>query len=79
MPDPIAASGAVVPSSLPAGTVATAMHVGPYDQVAGLYFAIETWMGEHGYASSGAPWETYLDGPEVPQPRTLVSWPCRRA
>lgn len=79
VPDPIEPDGDVVPSTLPAGTVATAMHVGPYDQVAGVYFALESWMAEHGYASSGAPWETYLDGPDVAAPRTIVSWPCHRA
>jgi hypothetical protein len=29
-----------------------------------------------GHRPTGAPWETYLDGPEVPEPRTTVAWPC---
>lgn len=76
--EPIPPSGRVVPSSLPGGEVATVLHTGPYDQVPPAYFAIEAWLGEHGLVSAGAPWEAYLDGPEVPEPRTIVSWPCRR-
>lgn len=76
--EPIAATGRVVPSTLPGGEVATVLHRGPYDQVAPAYFAIEAWLREHGYESTGAPWEAYLDGPEAPEPRTIVSWPCRR-
>ena len=76
--EPIEPAGRVVPSTLPAGEVATVLHTGPYDQVAPAYFAIEEWLEEHGYEPTGAPWEAYLDGPEVPEPRTIVSWPCRR-
>ena len=75
---PIEASGRVEPSSLPAGPAATVMNVGPYETVAPAYFAVEAWLREHGWAPAGAPWESYLDGPEVAAPRTLVTWPCRR-
>lgn len=74
---PIASpSGRVEASSLPAGPIATTMHVGPYGEVVGAYRAIEAWLPDHGWQMAGSPWETYLDGPEVPEPRTLVSWPC---
>ncbi len=73
---PVRASGRVEPSSLPAGEVATVLNEGPYDSVAPAYFAIEDWLSEHGYEATGVPWEAYLDGPEVPKPRTLVCWPC---
>ena len=75
---PVEASGRIVASSLPGGLVATVMNVGPYDSVPAAYWAIEAWLGEHGYEPTGAPWESYLDGPEVPNPRTLVCMPCRR-
>lgn len=61
---------------LPGGTVARTMHVGSYDQVSEAYQAIEAWFGENSRRPTGAPWESYLDGPEVAQPRTLVTWPC---
>lgn len=63
---------------LPGGEAATTMHVGGYSEVGHAYAALESWMGANGYESAGAPWESYLDGPEVEQPRTLVTWPCRR-
>ena len=76
--EPIEPSGRVVPSTLPGGDVATVLHTGPYDEVPPAYAAIGAWIAEHGYVSAGAPWEAYLDGPDVAEPRTIVSWPCRR-
>jgi len=76
---PVTPAGRVEASSLPAGPTATAMHVGPFDQVVGAYRAIEAWLPENGWQMAGAPWETYLDGPEVPEPRTVISWPCAPA
>ena len=29
--------------------------------------------------AAGAPWESYIDGPEVAEPRTLVYLPCKPA
>ncbi len=76
---PVQQNGRVEPSHLPGGTVATVMNVGPYDSVGPAYAALQAWLDEHHYESTGAPWEAYLDGPEVAQPRTLISWPCQRA
>lgn len=73
------AAGSATPSELPGGPVAQVMHRGGYDAVAGAYAALERWQQEHGYESTGDPWETYLDDPEVEDPRTLVSAPCRPA
>ena len=75
---PVEATGRVVPSRLPGGQTATVMNVGPYDTVPPAYFAIEQWMSDNGCTAAGRPWEAYLDGPEVLQPRTLVSWPFSR-
>ena len=55
------------------------MNVGSYEGVAATYAAVSDWLSEHGYAASGDAWESYLDGPEVPEPRTLISVPCRPA
>ncbi|MEI6621540.1 MAG: GyrI-like domain-containing protein [Actinomycetes bacterium] len=67
----------VEPIELPAGPTAQVMHQGPYDGVSAAYRAIEEWGREHDYEASAPPWECYLDGPEVPEPRTLVVAPCR--
>lgn len=65
--------------TLPGGTAAVTTHVGAYSDVAAAYKAIEEWFAVSGHRPTGAPWETYLDGPEVPQPRTTVTWPCTLA
>jgi effector-binding domain-containing protein len=75
----VAASGRVVPSELPGGAVATTLHTGAYDEVGAAYAAAETWLAEHRMVAAGAPWESYLDGSEVAEPRTEVSVPCRPA
>jgi effector-binding domain-containing protein len=71
----IAPIGRVVPGRLHAGTVATTMHVGSYTGLGAAYSALETWLEETGHMRAGRPWECYLDGPEVAEPRTLVCWP----
>ena len=73
----IDAAGDVRPVELPGGEAVTTMHVGPYDQVAGAYYALEAWQKEHGRAPAGGPWEEYFDGPEVATPRTRVVWPIQ--
>ena len=70
--------GRVVPGELAAGPAARVMHKGRYDGVAGAYQSAVDWVRGHGYVATAPPWETYLDGPEVAEPRTVVCLPCRR-
>ena len=72
----VSASGRVTPDELPGGTVAATMHTGAYDAVGAAYDATTDWVADHGLTTSGTPWESYLDGPDVPMPRTLVQLPC---
>ena len=72
----VAPAGRVVPSVLPAGAVATTVHEGGYAGLGQSYSEVEQWLPAHGYAATDAPWESYLDGPEVPEPRTRISFPC---
>lgn len=76
---PIAASGRVVPMEFPGGQTVVTMHIGAYDQVAKAYDAIMAWLPGAHLVPAGDPWETYLDGPEVAQPRTQVHLPVRPA
>ena len=76
---PVSAVGRVEPTVLPGGAVATTMHVGSYDGVAAAYQAVTDWVEASGYVVAGDPWECYLDGPEVAEPRTTVCFPCREA
>lgn len=75
--DPVAPAGRVVPSTLPGGRTAIVLHRGPYDEVPAAYAAVEAWLAQNSWQATAAPWEAYLDGPEVAQPRTIVHWPCR--
>ena len=76
---PVAASGRVTPDELPGGPVVTALHLGGYEDVGTTYEAVTAWLAGHGYQAAGEPWECYLDGPEVAEPRTLVCFPVRSA
>lgn len=62
-----------------AGPAASLLVQGPYELLPQAYERVSAWLGEHGYQPDGRPWEQYLDGPQVAQPRTVVWWPCARA
>ena len=72
----VTSSGRVEPVILPGGRMARTLHVGDYAQVGAAYAAVQTWLVENGYVGAGEPWESYLDGPDVPQPRTELFFPC---
>jgi effector-binding domain-containing protein len=62
--------------TLPGGLTARLLHRGDYAGIGAAYAAAETWLAEHGYVPSGLAWESYLDEPEVAQPRTVLHVPC---
>lgn len=74
----LTAAGRVEPAELPAGPLARTVHVGDYAGVGAAYEAVTSWLAAQGYAAAGEPWECYLDGPEVENPRTEVFFPCRK-
>ena len=43
----------------PAGTVATTVHMGPYDQMKPAHEAIHQWARENGRKLAGPSWEVY--------------------
>ena len=59
MDGPFSGCGEVVASALPAGTVATAVHFGPYNRLGGAHRAIVDWCAKNGYALAGPNWEIY--------------------
>lgn len=75
---PVTSAGRVVASELPGGLAARVLHRGDYAGVGVAYEAAQAWLATEGYVASGPPWETYLDGPDVAEPRTFVYLPCRR-
>ena len=77
---PIADVDGVTASSLPAGRVVEATHVGPYDTLPQTYEAVVAFMKEQGLTPSSDMWEVYLSDPEQePDPatwRTQIFWPA---
>jgi effector-binding domain-containing protein len=53
----------VQPSELPGGTVATTVHIGPYDGLGAAHEALQAWAREHDKTPAGGPWESYVTGP----------------
>jgi AraC family transcriptional regulator len=63
---------------VPGGTVACAMHKGPYSGVGEAYGALQAWMAANGKRPGGPPREVYLNEPgAVPDAELLteVDWP----
>jgi effector-binding domain-containing protein len=75
-PAPIAPLGRVEADILPGGLTASLLYRGDYAGIAAAYDAVQGWLADHGYREAGQPWESYLDGPEVAQPRTILQIPC---
>ena len=78
---PIAGSGGVLAVTLPGGTVATTVHIGPYDEMVPGYQAVSDWIDAHGGDVVDDPWEVYLSDPAAqPDPatwRTQIVQPYR--
>ena len=60
---PVEGAGRVKPGELPAGTVATVTHVGPYDALPQTWSSLLEWMRSQGLQPAGAPWEVYVTDP----------------
>ena len=58
---------------LPAMTVASTMHKGPYETIAPTYTALASWVSERGYAMAGPPREVYYSDPDVVQPQDYLT------
>jgi effector-binding domain-containing protein len=56
---PFAGHGEVVGSATPAGTVATAVHFGPYNLLGEAHQAIRQWCTQNGHTLAGPCWELY--------------------
>lgn len=58
----VGGSGEIRSSVLPAGTFASTLHAGPYEEFARTYGLLQVWMGENGYALAGPSREVYIVG-----------------
>lgn len=81
VPSPIEGKGRVEAGELPAGTVATVTHVGPYDDLPQSWSALTAWMESQGLQPAGAPWEVYITDPgaepDQSKWRTDIFFPVR--
>ena len=78
---PFPSAGEVVGKEVPAMTVASTMHRGPYDEVGPAYHTLTGWIQDHGHEIAGPPREVYLTDPsETPDPAdhlTEIQFPIR--
>lgn len=81
VPSPMEGKGRVEAGELPAGTVATVTHTGPYDELPQTWSALTTWMESQGLEPAGAPWEVYVTDPgaepDQSKWRTDIFFPVR--
>lgn len=54
-------SGEVTPTQTPAGKVASALHIGPYERLGETHQAIHTWAAANEMSFAGKSWEIYGD------------------
>lgn len=71
-------TGRVTSVEIPGGPTVAALHQGAFETLGETYEALDDWLVGHGYERTDDAWETYLDEPGVPEPRTLVRSPCSR-
>ena len=79
---PCAPTGEVTPSELPGGTLAFAVHVGPYETMVETYNRLMNWMTAQGLVAGEGMWENYLSDPsqepDASKWRTQIFWPVSR-
>ena len=75
---PFQAEGPVIPSGLPAGEVATAIHRGDYAKLGVTHDAVRDYAAAHGRELAGPCWEIYGHTPPNPsEAETEVFWLLR--
>jgi effector-binding domain-containing protein len=75
---PFHAEGPVVPSALPAGEVATAIHRGDYAKLGVTHAAVRDYAAAHGRELAGPCWEIYGHArPDPSDAETEVFWLLR--
>ncbi len=69
----IAAKDNVQAGELPAGKVATCIHIGPYSDITPAYTALSEWIKANGYEATGVAYEMYLNDPSQTPPQELMT------
>ena len=58
---------------LEGGSMATAVHHGPYQEIAPAYHTLTGWVSEHGHELAGPPREIYVNDPQTVPPEELLT------
>jgi len=70
-PGKLPGKGDVKASELPGGKAVVCLHVGPYDQIAAAYDALNGWLQASGLEGTGIAYEIYLNDPATTPPEAL--------
>ncbi|MBL8134543.1 MAG: GyrI-like domain-containing protein [Anaerolineae bacterium] len=73
------AKGDILAGKILRGAFAVCHYTGPYDAMGPAYDMLTSYAMKHGYAPTGAVYEWYLTGPEVPpqETKTDIAFPVR--
>ena len=58
---------------LPGGPFASAVHVGPYEEIPLTVHGVLAWFGDHGHTPAGPVREVYLNDPATTPPKHLMT------
>lgn len=61
--NPVEGQGPLLAGEIPAGPKATAIHRGPYEEMAPVYDRLNTYIADQGYVPTGVVYEYYLNSP----------------
>lgn len=70
--------GEIQAGQVPGGKLGSALHVGPYAEIAPVYDALTAYVKQQGFQPSGVAYECYLNDPQATPPaelRTEVLFP----
>ena len=77
---PLEGKGEIQTGSIPAGKMATCLHIGPYKEVEPAYNALIEFIAQNKYESTGVAYEIYLNDPaETPEEelQTQIVFPLK--
>ena len=73
VPKKIAGKDNIQAGEMPAGKIATCVHIGPYSDIAPAYTALSEWIKANGYEATGVAYEMYLNDPSQTPPQELMT------
>jgi effector-binding domain-containing protein len=77
----VPARGRIRPGELAAGTIASTVHEGPYDDMGAAFDAVWSWIEAEGHEPAGPPRDVVLVGPDQTDDpaefRTAIVYPIR--